>query len=77
MRLRKIWGDPYPELKDFGTLGFEKYCPRCELVLAPINPDRYGKGNLVDWKTRVKCPACSLIIPIDYWRGTWEYEPEK
>ena len=74
MKLRKVWGDPYPKLRDYGVLGFEKYCPRCELVLAPVNPDRYGEGNLVYWKTRVECPGCHLIIPIDYWRGTWEWD---
>ena len=72
---RKFWG-PGRELKDYGALGFEKLCPRCELILAPLNPKRYGKGAAVHWKTKVMCPGCRLIIPIDYWRGTWEYQPE-
>lgn len=74
MKLRKIWGDTYPELKDYGALGFEKFCPKCELVLAPVNPKRYDKNGPVPWKKKVQCPACQLIIPIDYWRGTWEWD---
>lgn len=74
MKLRKVWGDPYPELRDYGALGFEKFCPRCELVLAPVNPKRYDKDGPVPWKNKVECPACRLIIPIDYWRGKWEWD---
>ena len=74
MKLRKIWGDPYPELRDYGALGFEKFCPRCEIVLAPVNPKRYDKDGPVPWKNKVECPACRLIIPIDYWRGKWEWD---
>lgn len=75
MTQRKYWGGELRELKDYGTLGFEKLCPQCELILAPLNPKRYNKDHPVLGKfNKVQCPACGLKIPIDYWRGTWEWD---